>query len=129
MQQTFDGSCHCGRVRFRVRAELDQVRECDCSICARRGALIHRVPEADFALLTPLGELTVYRWGTMTGADYFCPVCGILPFRRPAHPSREETAQGVQRFDGWAVNARCLEGVDLEAIPRIRIEGRKISYP
>lgn len=41
----FEGSCHCGAVRFEVETELDHVRICDCSICRRRGALNHRVPK------------------------------------------------------------------------------------
>ena len=53
----YNGSCHCGRVRFKVQTELDHVRVCDCSICRRRGALIHRVDEQDFKLLTPLEDL------------------------------------------------------------------------
>ena len=47
----------------------------------------------------------------------------ILPFRRPSDPTRAEIEQGVQPFDGWAVNVRCLEGVDLDSIPVRRIFG------
>ena len=54
MKQTYKGSCHCNRVRFEVDADLDHVRVCDCSICRRRGALIHRVEENCFRLLTPI---------------------------------------------------------------------------
>src|SRR6185436_15886284 len=32
MKTTYRGSCHCGRVRFEVSADLDHVRVCDCSI-------------------------------------------------------------------------------------------------
>ena len=31
MKQTYQGSCHCGTVRFEVEADLDHVRVCDCS--------------------------------------------------------------------------------------------------
>ena len=44
---TYRGSCHCGKVRFEVDAEIDHVRSCDCSICRRRGALNYRVATAD----------------------------------------------------------------------------------
>ena len=83
MKQTYKGSCHCGRVQFEVDMDLDHVRVCDCSICRRRGALIHRVEEKCFRLLTPIEELSLYQWHTKTAKDYFCPICGILPFRRP----------------------------------------------
>jgi hypothetical protein len=57
MKKTYQGSCHCGKVRFEVDLNLDHVRSCDCSICRRRGALVHRLEEEDFRLLTPLEDL------------------------------------------------------------------------
>ncbi len=119
----YPGSCHCGRARFAVTIDLDCVRACDCSICRRRGALIVRVDEADLELITPLEVLSVYRWHTGTAADYFCPICGILPFRRPRARTQGEIAAGMPPFTGWSVNARCLEGVNLTALPVQQIHG------
>jgi hypothetical protein len=115
MAQTYQGSCHCGRVKFEVKIELDHVRICDCSICRRRGALNHRVESQHLRLLTPLDELTLYTFHTHTARDYFCPTCGILPFRRP------RTNPSV-----WAINVRCLEGVDLDAIPIKHVYGSRL---
>ena len=109
------GSCHCGCVRFRVEATLDHVRACDCSICRRRGALIHRVEEKDFELLTPLEDLSSYKFNTLRATDYFCPTCGILPFRRP------RTAPHL-----WAINVRCLDDVDLDAIRVEPVHGSRL---
>lgn len=111
----YEGRCHCGRVRFRVRAEIDHVRSCDCSICRRRGALIHRVDEGALELLTPLEDLATYRFHTCQAIDYFCPECGVLPFRRP------RTAPHL-----WAINVRCLEGIDLDHIPVERVHGSRL---
>jgi hypothetical protein len=116
MRQTYQGSCHCGRVRFEVDADLDHVRVCDCSICRKRGALLHRVDEAQFRLLTPLADLALYQFHTRTARDYFCPACGILPFRRPRTAPEQ-----------WSINVRCLEGVDLDAIPVKRLYGSKLD--
>lgn len=121
--RTWRGSCHCKAVRFEIGADIDHVRVCDCSICSMRGALIYRVPADAFRLLTPLENLLVYRWGSLAAADYFCPVCGILPFRKPSAPTAEETAQGVVPFEGWAVNTRCLEGFDPSGVPMKRVWG------
>ncbi len=112
---TYHGACHCRRVRFEVDLALDHVRVCDCSICRKRGALNHRVEPADFRLLTPLEELSLYTFHTHTARDYFCPSCGIQPFRRP------RTAPHV-----WTVNIRCLDDVDLDAIPVIRVHGSQL---
>jgi len=122
----YRGSCHCGAVRFEVEAEIGHVRECDCSICRRRGALNFRVARDALRVLTPAAETTIYRWGSMTGEDHFCRTCGIMPFRRPGAPTASERAAGVPEFDGWVINARCLEGVDLSSLPRIAIEGSKL---
>lgn len=111
----YKGSCHCGRNRFEVKiADLKDVRVCDCSICAKRGALNVRVEEQDIRLLTSLDELTLYQFHAMTAKDYFCPTCGILPFRRP------RTAPEL-----WTVNVRCLEGVDLDALQRVNVYGKQ----
>ena len=124
----YQGSCHCGRVRFEVEADIDHVRVCDCSICSKRGALNHRVPKESLRLLTPWEDLILYQWGTHTANDFFCPTCGILPFRRPSDPTPEELAEGTEPFDGWAVNVRCLDGVDYESIPIRRIYGSRIRH-
>jgi len=117
MKKTYRGSCHCGKIRFEVDAEIDHVRVCDCSICHQRGALNYRVSEKDLRLFTPLSELSVYEWNTKLAKDYFCPVCGILPFRRPRN----------NLPDIWTVNVRCLEGVNLDSIPIKHVEGSKLS--
>jgi hypothetical protein len=116
MKKTYRGSCHCGRIKFEVEADLDHVRVCDCSMCRRRGGLLHRVAEGDLKLLVPLDQLTLYQWNTRTAKDYFCPVCGIQPFRRPRTAPEQ-----------WSVNVRCLEGVDIEAIPKTYVHGSELS--
>ncbi|MEM7020533.1 MAG: GFA family protein [Pseudomonadota bacterium] len=112
MKETYQGACHCGKVQFEVDMDLDHVRVCDCSLCRMRGALNHRVEPADVRIATPLEELTLYQWHTKTAKDYFCPNCGILPFRRP------RTAPEL-----WTINVRCLTDVDLDAIPPKKLQG------
>lgn len=45
----YKGSCHCGSVRFEVEGELEQVVECNCSHCSRKGYLLWFVPRATAA--------------------------------------------------------------------------------
>jgi hypothetical protein len=125
---TYIGSCHCGQVRFEVDAEIDHVRSCDCSVCSKRGALNFRVPKESLRLLTPWEGLSLYQWGSRTAKDYFCRTCGILPFRRPSDPTPQELREGVESFDGWAVNVRCLEGIDLSTLPVKQIYGSRIQW-
>ena len=116
MKKTYTGSCHCGDVSFEVDMDLDHVRVCDCTLCRKRGALNFRVEDADMRLLTPLEDMTLYQWHTGVAKDYFCPKCGMLPFRRP------RTAP-----DLWTVNVRCLDGVDLASLPIDYVYGSKLS--
>ena len=99
-----------------IDAKLDHVRVCDCSLCRKRGALNHRVEESQFRLLSPIEDLSVYRWHTKTAHDYFCPTCGILPFRRP------RTAPHL-----WTINVRCLDDVDLSTIPQCEVLGSRLD--
>ena len=126
--KVYKGSCHCGNVRFEIEAEIDHVRVCDCSICKKRGALNHRIPQESLRLLTPWEELILYQWGSMTAKDFFCRKCGILPFRRPSDPTPEELLEGTQPFDGWTINVRCLEGVELAPIPVKKVYGSRIKH-
>lgn len=116
VKKTYSGSCHCGDVRFEVDLDLDHVRECDCSLCRKRGALNHRVHPSDLRIETPLEEMTLYQWHTRTAKDYFCPRCGMLPFRRP------RTAPQL-----WTINVRCLDGVDLDSIPVEKVHGSQLD--
>ena len=124
----YRGSCHCGRVAFEVDADIDHVRVCDCSVCRKRGALNFRVPKDALTLLTPWEDLSLYQWGSKTAKDYFCRTCGVLPFRRPSDPTPQELSEGVEPFDGWAVNVRCLEGLDFTALRVEVIFGSRIRH-
>lgn len=52
----------------------------------------------------------------------------ILLFRRPSDPTPQELREGVEPFDGWAVNVRCLEGLNLDTIPMKKIYGSRIEH-
>lgn len=123
MNQKHQGSCHCGFIKFEVTADIDHVRICNCSICLKRGTLNFRVPEAALNILTPLNELTLYQWGSKTAEDYFCPKCGILAFRRPSQLTKAEIEAGKKPFNGWAINIRCLDNIDLSKLPVVNING------
>lgn len=38
--KTYEGSCHCGSIRYRVKLELGPDVSCNGSICQRTGALL-----------------------------------------------------------------------------------------
>ena len=72
MPRTMTGGCHCGRVRFRVTADLARITECNCSICTKKGFLHLIVPPEQFELLSGADALTTYRFNTGTAKHTFC---------------------------------------------------------
>jgi hypothetical protein len=112
-KQTFEGGCHCGRVRFRVTADLSRVTECNCSVCAKKGFLHLIVSPEAFELLSGKDALTTYRFGTGVAQHTFCAACGIHPFYVPRSDP-----------DKIDVNVRCLDGVDVAVLKIGHFDGQ-----
>jgi hypothetical protein len=111
--QTVQGGCHCGRVRFRVTADLDKVSDCNCTMCTKKGILHLIVPREQFELISGKDDLTTYQFNTGTAKHTFCKVCGIHPFYVPRSDP-----------DKIDVNVRCLDDVDLSTISAKPFDGR-----
>jgi hypothetical protein len=111
--QTFEGGCHCRRVRYRVTADLGGVTYCNCSICTMKGFLHLIVPQESFELLSGADSLTNYQFNTGTARHLFCSHCGIHSFYVPRSDP-----------DKIDVNARCLDGVDPATLTIHGFDGR-----
>ncbi len=113
MDTTYEGGCHCGAVRFRVRVREHRAIDCNCSICTKKGFLHVIVEQADFELLAGEDALREYRFNTGVARHRFCGVCGIHPFYTPrSHP------------DAVDVNARCFDGDALARFEIAPFDGR-----
>ena len=95
----YQGSCHCGAVRFTVEAPEDlEVERCNCSICSKSGFLHLIVPASNFTLLQGQDSLATYTFNTGVARHTFCSICGIKSFYTPrSNP------------DGVDVNVNCLD--------------------
>jgi hypothetical protein len=111
------GSCHCGRVAFEVEGTLERAMACNCSICERKGSLLWFVPHDQFRLLTPEGNASAYTFNKGVIEHRFCSTCGMHPYAEGTDPKGGRMA---------AVNIRCLEGIDLAAIPVTEFDGRSL---
>lgn len=112
---THQGSCHCGRIRFDVDGDIDSALACNCSMCQRRGSLLWFVPREALRLQTPDEDAATYTFNEHVIRHRFCPVCGIHPFGEGIDPNGRAMA---------AINIRCVEGIDLEAVPVTHYDGR-----
>ena len=104
--QRYVGSCHCGAIRFEIESDFPELTMCDCSMCRRRNALMVKVHESAFRLLSGAEALTEYQFHTKTAQHFFCRVCGIYRFHR-----KRVTP------DNYGVNVHCLENFSPQGIP------------
>jgi len=115
--QNYTGGCQCGKVRYEVSLDLEnEVVACNCSRCGRLGWLIAFAPKQNFKLLSGEGAATEYQFNKHVIHHLFCSTCGIQSY---SHGTRPDGAEVV------AVNARCLDGVDLDALKLKKVDGRK----
>ena len=111
------GSCHCGKVAFEVEGEIDSGLSCNCSICQRKGSLLWFVPRTALQVSRGAEELATYTFTRHVIQHRFCPTCGIHPFGEGVDPKGTPIA---------AINLRCVENIDLDAIAVHRYDGRSL---
>ena len=64
-----------------------QARDCNCSICQKKGFLPLHVQPEQFSLLSGAEVLTTYTFNIHIAKHTFCSICGIHPFcRSRSHP-------------------------------------------
>jgi hypothetical protein len=114
---TYKGGCHCGKIAFDVEGDIDQVIECNCSICSKRGYLLWFVPRANLHLQTPISELSTYTFNKHHIQHHFCPTCGVAPFGTGSDGKGNEMA---------AMNVRCFQGVEPTKLKIVPYDGRSL---
>ena len=114
----YKGSCHCGRIAFEVEGDLQSVMECNCSLCSRKGSLLWSVPREKLHLLMPEENGSTYTFNKHAIKHRFCATCGCSTYGEGANPKTGETTA--------AVNARCIEGVDIAALKITKFDGRSL---
>jgi len=105
-------SCHCGAIRLEVDAELDELLQCNCSTCRRFGAIHWYVDSSKVTLLDRKQSLATYVWRGLHEGHHFCPTCGAS-IMRTGYPNGT-----------IALNAGCIEGIDIFELDVPRFDGR-----
>lgn len=113
----YEGSCHCGGIKFAVEGEIGGAVACNCSMCRRKGILMWFVGREQLRLLTPESALGTYTFNRHVIRHRFCPTCGIHPFGEAADPQGRPMA---------AVNLLCVDGVDLDALHVQHFDGKAL---
>lgn len=114
----YQGSCHCGAVKFSYEGEeIEKGLRCNCSICSRKGAMMSSEVISLERLNIEADEdaLGLYQFGAKTAKHFFCRHCGIYTFH--------ETA----RFPGhYRVNLGCIDGIDPLALEADIFDGKHL---
>ena len=78
MTKTYQGSCHCGTVRYEADIDFTQgTGRCNCTYCLKTrswGVIIR--PQA-FRLAPGVKEGTAYHQHASAPVKYHCPTCGV----------------------------------------------------
>lgn len=111
---TYQGSCHCGAVKFTFEdAEPLRGVRCNCSICKRKGAVMS---ESYYPAIVELAQpLGCYLWQDRDVNHFFCTTCGVFPY------SEYTGKPGIYR-----VNLGCVDGIDALALPIRMIDGASL---
>ncbi|WP_235594718.1 GFA family protein [Paraglaciecola hydrolytica] len=115
IEMKYQASCHCGNVSFVFDSEIKEALSCNCSICERRGSLLIFIPRSELQLLTPEEAAVTYTFNKHTIKHRFCSTCGIHPYGEGLDPQGNAVA---------AINIRCVEGLDVAAIPVQYFDGK-----
>ncbi|MFM2390665.1 MAG: hypothetical protein RLZZ437_2220 [Pseudomonadota bacterium] len=110
---SFTGSCHCGALHYDCDIDPVRVTTCNCSICIRKGSVLHFVDAGDVRLTADPAALGVYRFHRHIIAHHFCKVCGVAPWSEVTPPS------GARKI---ALNLRA-SGVDFAGLPVSEFDG------
>lgn len=118
MEKVFNGSCHCGEIKFTFVSDLSRVGRCNCSLCLKRSAVMAYTEAGKFALISGENRLNCYQFNTMQAKHYFCRACGIYTHHHPR--TQKQTI---------AVNLSCLSltAEELAGLTIQEINGAKLS--
>ncbi|OAG08739.1 uncharacterized protein CC84DRAFT_586051 [Paraphaeosphaeria sporulosa] len=121
----YTGSCHCGSFTYTVQQSppLDhpscEVKECNCSMCARNGYLFITPAEKNVKFTNgEKDEFKKYTFGKHIFAHYFCGTCGVSCMAQSLDPNLWA--------DIVAVNVRTLQDVDLKSLNVKLADGKRL---
>ncbi|MDH5409471.1 MAG: GFA family protein [Gammaproteobacteria bacterium] len=114
--KTYQGSCHCGAVKFSIDCKpINKGLRCTCSICRRKGTLMssEALDKDQIRITANPEDIGLYQFDSKKAHHYFCKHCGIY--------THHETA----RYPGkYRVNLGCIDEVDTFALDFDVFDGR-----
>ena len=115
---SYTSSCHCVAISATIAGDLPtDAMVCNCSICRRKGHVLHFVG-ADAAQITaPEPMLGDYTFNKHMIHHHFCTSCGCSPFGVGSDGAGNQMV---------AVNLRCVADCDLDALVINAVDGASL---
>ena len=112
--------CHCGSVAIEINFEhgLENLRRCDCSLCARKGYVMASVPVEHLSIIKGEQVLSLYQWGSNIAEHYFCSKCGVYTHHKRRSNPRE-----------YGINIACIPGVRALEYSNITVGNGGLNVP
>lgn len=115
-KHTYDGSCHCGAVRWKITLDLDEgTTRCNCTYCTKTGWWGCSSKPENFELVAGQDVLVPVNPDQVAVTRKRCGRCGLESFG----------AGDIPEMGGpfVSINVRCLDGVDLSGVPVTYLDG------
>jgi len=128
---TLIASCHCGNTRIALPAQPTQARSCNCTYCARTGAVWAYYSPGELQFLSREGELT-YAPGPMN-RHHFCGKCGMQTWGDSPDWASMYNADGTPKNGDpnamptervYQINLNLIDDLDWSGVEIERLDGR-----
>jgi len=128
---TLVASCHCGSTRIALPAQPTHAKSCNCTYCARTGAVWAYYRQGELRFVSQEGE-AAYSPGGLNN-HHFCSKCGMQTWGDSPDWASLYNADGTPK-DGdaravpteriYAVNLNLIDDLDWSAVTVEKLDGR-----
>ena len=126
-------SCHCGATRIELPGPPAHAKQCNCSYCARTGAVWGYYGPGEMKFAAQEGEKT-YSASDGINQHHFCGNCGMQTwgdspdwasiYNNDGTPKEGFDAGSMPTQRSYAVNLRLVDDLDWSAITVEKVDGR-----
>ena len=129
---TLTASCHCGAIRIALPEHPTHGAECNCTYCARTGAVWSYYVPGELKFLSREGE-RMYSTSPQMHQHYFCGTCGMQTWGESPDWSSLYNDDGTPKGDDpnaiptarkQAVNLKLVDDLDWSRIEVAKMDGR-----
>jgi hypothetical protein len=126
-------SCHCGATKIELPGLPVHAKECNCSYCARTGAVWAYYKPGELQFVAQEGERT-YSASDGLNEHHFCGHCGMQTwgssldwssmYNVDGTPKEGFTAESFPTERTFAVNLRLVDELDWSKVAVEKVDGR-----